>query len=191
MNTTEEILALLRSKVRLETGLSERELSRAEEIYDFRFPPDLRALLGAALPSSLSEDKDNSRFPNWRDVPNDYIQMRMEWGLDGVLFDVEMNDFWVESWNERPVDLGAALQIARREFAAVPKLIPVYGHRFLPCEPCKSGNPVFSVHQTDVIYYGSDLLEYFQNEFSDNYQLKGFGTTIHRIPFWSFLAESE
>ena len=177
----------MRGKARLGPGLSETELGRAEEIYGFRFPPDLRELLSAALPSN----EEGSGFPDWRAVPNDYIQMRMDWGLEGVLFDIEMNGFWLGDWGERPTELEAALQIARREFARVPKLIPICGHRFLPSEPCESGNPVFSVHQTDVIYYGSDLLEYFRNEFFDKYELKGFGTTIRRIPFWSFLAEGE
>jgi len=39
--------------------------------------------------------------------------------------------------------------------------IPVYSHRYLPSEPKATGNPVLSVHQTDIIYYGNDLASYF------------------------------
>ncbi len=190
MNTTEEILEILREKTRLEPGLSESELSRAEEIYQFRFPPDLRDLLGAALPLDLA-DAERQHFPNWREVPNEFIQNYMDWPLEGTLFDVERDNFWFDEWGERPAEMSEALIIARRRFADVPKLIPLFGHRFLPCQPCETGNPVFSVYQTDVIYYGSDLLEYFQNEFNSKNELKGYGTTIRKIPFWSYLAEGE
>jgi hypothetical protein len=49
--------------------------------------------------------------------------------------------------------------------AAAPKLIPVFLHRMMPDEPRKAGNPVFSVHQTDIIYYGHDLPDYLRQEF--------------------------
>ena len=190
MNTTEEILKILREKTRLEPGLSESELSRAEEIYGFRFPPDLRELLGAALPLSRLES-DRQSFPNWREAPNDFIQDIMDWPLDGTLFDIKHDVFWFDAWGKRPDDLNEAFQVARREFSRMPPLIPICGHRFLPSEPCESGNPVLSVYQTDVIYYGSDLLEFFENEFYGKYDLKGYGTTIRKIPFWSYLTEGE
>jgi hypothetical protein len=53
------------------------------------------------------------------------------------------------------------------------------------------GNPVFSVYQTDVIHYGSDLENYLQNEFS--YHLRGPGEywqmegQPREIDFWSML----
>ena len=31
--------------------------------------------------------------------------------------------------------------------------------------PFQNGNPVFSVHQTDIIRYGNDLVGYVHNEF--------------------------
>jgi hypothetical protein len=34
-----------------------------------------------------------------------------------------------------------------------------------PREPNEAGNPIFSVHQTDIIYYGNDLVDYFHDEF--------------------------
>jgi hypothetical protein len=38
-------------------------------------------------------------------------------------------------------------------------------HRMMPAEPHLSGNPVFSVHQTDIIVYGKDLRDYLTHEF--------------------------
>ncbi len=46
-----------------------------------------------------------------------------------------------------------------------PRLIPICGHRMMPDEPCAAGNPIFSVHQTDIIHYGFDLDDYFRIEF--------------------------
>ena len=46
-----------------------------------------------------------------------------------------------------------------------PELIPIYGHRAIPAEPPEAGNPVFSIVQTDVMVYGSNLHEYLINEF--------------------------
>jgi hypothetical protein len=69
----------------------------------------------------------------------------------------------------------------------VPKLIPVYSHRYLPAAPCDSRSPVFSVYHTDTIYYGFDLEDYLIREFIG--QKRPFvGKPLH-IPFWSELAE--
>lgn len=43
---------------------------------------------------------------------------------------------------------------------AAPRLIPICSHRYIPEEPHDAGNPVFSVMQSDVIYYGADLANY-------------------------------
>jgi hypothetical protein len=70
----------------------------------------------------------------------------------GVLFDVEQNRFWLDSWGERPDSLETALRVANDLVTAAPKLIPIFAHRMIPDESCLPGNPVFSVHQTDVIH---------------------------------------
>jgi hypothetical protein len=74
-----------------------------------------------------------------------------------------------------------------------PKLIPVFGHRYLLAEPCEAGNPIFSIDQSDMIIYGEDLHSYFLEEFGD---LVGEGRPSHdhqrqiqlepyrAIPFW-------
>jgi hypothetical protein len=49
-------------------------------------------------------------------------------------------------------------------FAAAPRLIPLDGHRYLPETPHERGNPVFSVYQSDVIYYGADLADWVRRE---------------------------
>lgn len=51
--------------------------------------------------------------------------------------------------------------------AAAPRLLPIYSHRYLLAEPCRAGNPVFSVYQSDIIVYGTDLRTYLLHEFAD------------------------
>ncbi len=62
----------------------------------------------------------------------------------------------------------------------VPKLIPIYSHRYIPSSLNEIGNPVYSVHQTDIIYYGKDLWDYFNIAFNE---------IKTNILFWSELCE--
>lgn len=110
----------------------------------------------------------------------------IDWPARGMCFDVEHNGFWIKDWGPRPDDLQEAFRIARRMVRQAPPLIPVFSHRFLPAEPALEGNPVISVYQTDIIYYGPDLASYFANEFQlpiadpDNENKEP-----RRIRFWS------
>jgi hypothetical protein len=81
-----------------------------------------------------------------------------------------------------PKDRREVVETALQE---APQLIPLYGHRFLPETPGEAGNPVFSMHGFDTIYYGANLTEYFRNEFDGKHEI---GTTRH-IPFWSDIVE--
>jgi len=185
--------------VATQAGLTDEEIARVEREYGFRFPSDLRAFLEFALP--ISEN-----FPNWRAgwiakpmldwttaqngkptllghnlVP---VREQLEWPSDGICFDIEQNKFWAKEWGEQPEELSVALELARKQIAGAPRLIPLFSHRYLPEEPCERGNPVFSVYQTDIIYYGSDLASYFANEFEiacPNWAAK----EPREIRFWS------
>jgi len=99
------------------------------------------------------------------------------------LFDIEHNSFWLPEWGPRPKKLAEALRTAEELISAAPKLIPVYLHRMMPDEPQSPGNPVFSVHQTDIICYGFDLADYLRHEFN----LPGrelWPAQIRTIRFW-------
>jgi hypothetical protein len=104
-----------------------------------------------------------------------------------VLFDVAQNDFWYDGWGPRPPDDAAALATARAALVTVPRLVPVYSHRFLPAGRGASGHPVLSVMQTDIVCYGADLDDYLHREF-------GLGAASDRpcrptVMFWSLLAQ--
>lgn len=156
--------------VTCEPGLTDAEVARIETTYGFRFPPDLRAFLQYALPVSDPVVPPGAitranNFPNWRHEPETSIRERLEWPLEGIRFDIEHNGFWLDSWGEMPTDRDAAFDVARREVNSAPTLIPIFSHRYLPSEPPQAGNPVLSVYQTDIIYYGYDLAGYFAAEF--------------------------
>lgn len=187
-------LDLLKSRhVIFEEGLSNQEVERTEGAFGFRFPPDLRAFLQTALPVSIEFEQRNEPFPNWRSGGFDDLQQRLAWPFEGMAFDIENNAFWLDDWGEKPIDLRDAVEIARQVVASAPRLIPIYSHRFLPAEPLIAGNPVFSVYQTDIIYYGCDLWNYFANEFSPQQRLDtpdDNAKSVHRpIRLWSPLVE--
>ena len=153
---------LQKADVQFVPGLSDDEVIGVETRFDFRFPPDLRALLQRAMPISGSRKRG---FPDWRDGLVQNILGRLNWPAEGISIDIEHNDFWKGSWGTKPDDLQKAFHIARAAIADAPRLIPIFGHRYIPSEPHEEGNPVFSVWQTDIIYYGYDLASYFAHEF--------------------------
>jgi hypothetical protein len=152
------IIELKSQGVEFAFGLADQEVANIENRFDFRFPPDLRAFLQTGLPIG-------TRFPDWRSPEDSNLQARLDWPRDGILFDVEHDRFWLDEWGSRPESLDEAKRVACDFVAAAPRLIPIFSHRMIPDEPHLPGNPVFSVYQTDVIYYGFDLADYLRHEF--------------------------
>jgi hypothetical protein len=73
------------------------------------------------------------------------------------------------------------------EWQAAPGLIPIHGHRYLPTLPVEPGNPVLSVHQTDIICYGLNLEDDFANEYRCYFGRQGYALAAKpkTIDFWS------
>ncbi len=153
-------------------GYTAAELDDAQARFGLRFPPDLCALL---------RDRRLLQGHDWTG-PEDRIRRALAWPLEGLLFDVE-NGIWRAEWGERPARTEERAEVVTALVAGAPPLIPIRGHRYLPAEPFEAGNPVLSVYQSDIIYYGRDLEDYFAREF-------GGGTepvdgAVRRIRFWS------
>jgi len=168
--------------VQFEDGLTTKEISEIENTYGFKFPPDLIEFIAYALPIS-------ERFINWRSEDPINIKSRLAWPLEGMCFDIKNNAFWVEEWGEKPDNLDEAYEIARKAVSNAPKLIPIFSHRYIPDSPSEEGNPIFSVHQTDIIYYGTNLFNYLDHEFDfgidkDKQKFEG---NFRTIEFWSNL----
>ncbi len=163
-------------RVEFDAGLTEEEVARTEQRFGFRFPPELRSFLRTALPRG-------PQFPDWRCGEESALREWLDLPRLGVLFDVQYCEFWLSEWGARPQSLTQALDIASEQVRAAPRLIPIYSHRMIPDEPHLAGNPVFSVHQTDIIYYGFDLTDYLRHEFGLPGRLP-WPQAIRPIRFW-------
>lgn len=90
--SVDAIIAILKKKkVELAPGLTEDEIRKCEEIFDIQFPVALKNLLKEVLPIS-------KEFINWRDNSKRnvlQIKKRLDWPWEGIVFDIEENDFWV------------------------------------------------------------------------------------------------
>jgi hypothetical protein len=162
--------------IRIDPGLTDAEVSRAEEQFRFQFPPDLREFLQSGLPHG-------DGFPDWRSETETALRDSLRLPREGVLFDIAQNGFWLPEWGPRPATLADALRVAGELLSDAPTLIPIYRHRMIPDAPQCGGNPVFSVHQTDIIYYGFDLVDYFRHEF-DLPGRQPWSQQIRKIQFW-------
>ncbi|MFK3679170.1 hypothetical protein ACI2IP_15705 [Microbacterium sp. NPDC090218] len=159
MSIADCIAVLNAHNVSLDPGLSPAEIIEIERRYGFEFSPDHRQFLETALPTG-------DRWPDWRNDSVESIQGRLDWPLDGVLFDVQHNSFWPSTWPSKPDVIEEQRRIATERVRSWPTLVPIYSHRYMPAAPARAGAPVFSVWQTDVIFYGDNLLDYFHREFA-------------------------
>jgi hypothetical protein len=158
-------------------GYTQHELDLAQETFGLTFPPDLIAFFLERRPVQGYD---------WR-FDAERIRRMLAAPLRGLIFDVENSDLWWPEWGDRPATAEARADVVREVVNQAPKLVPLVYHRYLPCEPNESGNPVFSIHQSDVIYYGANIADYFEREFvSDRGPIVG---PIKQIRFWSELAD--
>ncbi|OPC80343.1 hypothetical protein B4N89_04730 [Embleya scabrispora] len=166
-------LLLERTGADLLPGLTGAEFETVEQDFGFRFSADHRAMLSAALPTGKG-------WPNWRAGGARDLKARLGLPTEGVLFDVEHNAFWPDVWGARPAQLKHALKSARYHLARVPRMVPVYGHRYLPGTEGQWGHPVLSMMQTDIVVYGANLTNYLTAEFLDG----SIEYTVPTVPFW-------
>lgn len=154
---------------RIDPGLTEAELARIESTFGFEFSDDHRSFLAAGLPL----DAEHSRgWPDWRGGDPEHLRARLDRPVDGVLFQVGHGTFWHPDWGPRPESTADALAAARAHLDRVPRMVPVFSHRYLPAGRGNWGHPVLSMHGTDIIVYGDDLPDYVRREFDVR---RGFG----------------
>lgn len=183
---------------RWRAGLSDEGIAEIQRGWSLRFPPDhvlfLKKLHAVDRPMRVRKFEgqkpvivDQSAFYDWTS-DHDAIRAALEWPVEGVLFDVENNSLWLDEWGVRPdSEKKRAARVHEAARSAAP-LIPIYGHRYLVGAPLAAGNPVLSVHQTDIIVYGSDLRAYLVNEHARLLGVKKdethFPERAREIPFW-------
>ncbi|WP_370235955.1 MULTISPECIES: SMI1/KNR4 family protein [Henriciella] len=162
-------------------GLTDSEIRSIEDQLEMALPPDFKFLL------ENLKDPGGVFFP-WADFSLNLYRELIEWVWDGIAFDIG-HGLWLDRWGERPSEETEAKHNARLDFESWPVLLPIFGHRFLPATPCRSGNPVFSIKQTDIIYYGANLADYLLNELTGSRPLVEEQTPIRKIDVWSDFAE--
>jgi hypothetical protein len=185
----QEAVTVLRAVgVRLGAGMSREEIEAVQARFGIRFGPEHRMLLSLAVP----EGRD---WPPWRANDPAAVHRSLQRPVDGVLFDVRHNGFWPGSWPAQPRQRPQALRVAGEQLAAWPVLVPLFAHRYLPAAPVEVGKAVLSVWQTDVVEYGTDLVDYLQQEFTSPAPLDVAGRTEAEaraserwVPYWSDLA---
>jgi hypothetical protein len=157
--------------VEMQPGLTETEFVEIERRFGFEFPDDLRAFLASTLPiwaGAYDADPDRATifgFPDWRNGDPELLRLQVEFPVEALLDDIERGH-WPNAWGERPLRADRALGVARRRLGEVPRLVPVYAHRYLPSGRGTWGHPVLSIRGSDIIYYGADLPDYFWHEFA-------------------------
>lgn len=162
-------------------GYSRAELEAAQARHGVHFPPDLLELL---------MDRRPVQAYDWR-RDDEAIRKALEWPLEGLLFDLEHSNLWLPQWGERPDTLGGRAEVLTDLVHAAPRLIPIFGHRYIPEQPALAGNPVFSVWQSDIVYYGGDLADYVRREFEPGpFPLPPVTGPVRRIPFWADLVDA-
>ena len=179
------VAALRKVGIRFEPGLTATEFKEIEAEYQIAFPPDLKEFLSIGQPVG-------DRWINWRDKSSSLPTTQLLWPFEGMCFDIQHNAFWLEEWGPRPNDFTKCCEIAKKALVAAPQLIPIYGHRYIANRPNEPGNPIMSVWQTDIIYYGSNLSHYFDNEFGCFTGQKGWSEDqeYRWIDFWSHIIEN-
>jgi hypothetical protein len=179
--------------------LSDGEIDTIEARFAIRFPPDHRMflqVLHATEPlQSGARFVDSERMKSI-ERPGFYHWLRDDAAIraaftnvtDGLVFDVEHNQLWRDSWGARPPTPEQRRTHVAELVARAPKLLPIIGHRYVLAE---GPTLVLSVHQSDIIVYGGDLRAFLLSEL---YQLLDIpddpswqNADTSTIPFWGEL----
>lgn len=183
MNKYELAISKLKSKgIEFEKGLTAEEIATIEQRYDICFPIELKNFYSVLLPVS-------DGFYNWRNASESSVEMikrALEMPLVGLLQDLE-ELYWCDEWGEEPGSIEEKKMILAKLYEKAPKLIPVYSHRYMPYLDKEEEMPIFSIYQSDIIYYGENLLSYFEIEFGLKHYSDMKCDNIPHIDFWSDL----
>lgn len=183
MNNFEKAIRIVeKAGVKIDCGLTLDEINKAETFYNIKFHPDHRGLIRAGL----FADENGYNWHDYSDKNIARIREMLDWPQEGILFDIEFNNFWMTKLGQKPADLTQAKEIFTNWYKLnVPRLIPIYSHRYMSSEPDKLGAPVYSVHQTDIIYYGNNIFSYLKNEFRSTINIEYPKWRKDDTPFWS------
>lgn len=155
---------LTQAGVQMASGLSQEQLDRAEQVFGFRFPGELRAFFGTAYPT-------HPGFFDYRDLSEENL-LRFEQFQEKIrnsfLFDLQhnTNDLAEELGlsDSETADRQQLEDVIVAQLRHSTRLIPLYRHRCF--FDGMDDMPIVSFWQaTDVILYGKNLEHYLEKEF--------------------------
>lgn len=160
----EELVRWLRAQrdTVLEPGLDAGELARAEERFGVVFPPLWRDVLARAHPVDPDIDMPEDRrcpdawYPDWRLREPERTGRLVDAPVNGVLREVEHENFWWRTWGPRPADPADRVATARQRLADVPRLAPLFHTLYAAAT---DDSPVFSIDRTTVTIPALHLAE--------------------------------
>jgi hypothetical protein len=184
-------------------GLTDRQVAEVEGRFSVHFPPDHRLLLevlhattprraGAAfIDDRRMRPAERAGFYDWLREEAD-VRRALAAPVEGLVFDVEHNSLWPPSWGPRPESSIGRRARVEELVAKAPGLVPVIGHRYSVAE---GSNVVLSVHQADIIVYGSDLRAFLLSELHDLLEVehdpRWMVADTSKLPFWGELTAGE
>lgn len=127
------IVEKLREKgLQFSQGLTDSEIQQIETIYDIKFPKSLRNFYREGVPVSEAEYE----FPRWSDFSADNISCIKKYWIEGpidrLLPHIKREGYWIPEWGERPERAEDAAAEFAKTAQKAPKLIPVFGNKYLP-----------------------------------------------------------
>jgi len=165
-------------------GLEEKEIDAIEQKYQIKFTSEHRAFLNILHTIDRQEPverydenealyyRKESFFHNWK-TDEEELNYRFDWVFETIFDDIlGVNKPWLESWGKvRPKSEAAKKKIFLNWLNQAPKLIPIFGHRFVVSEPSDCDNPILSVYGSDIIVYGWNLRHYLLRELKEHLEL--------------------
>lgn len=124
---------------------------------------------------------------DWLSISDEEMNDLLHAPLEGLWFDVINNSLWWPEWGTKPASKLDQRIILEEVVNSAPRLVPLRGHRYLPIIPNTSGNPVLSIKQSDIIYYGANLEDWLIREHEGLESIPW--PTVSRVPFWSDFIE--
>lgn len=141
---------------RWNSGLSEEGIAQYEAAVDAKFPPDFRRFLremnGTDMPTL--DIRGASGEPHRRGL-----------GFYSFPADLERVKQIIDEVERDRIQLCATLSDEGFELAGDARLVPIFAHRSVVCDPATGGSVVLSIHDaTDAIVYGGSLEDYLVRE---------------------------
>ncbi|WP_317612043.1 hypothetical protein [Rhodococcus opacus] len=168
----------------LAAGLTDSEINSVHARFGVGFASDHLDLLRTALPLG-------DRWPNWRDGDDAELQRMLDWPIESFVWDVlhQPVPFW-PALGPTSDRCGRGRVDGSQESRKVARAGADLRTSISPAAPAPPGCPVFSVYQTDLIYYGPDLVEYLRNELKIEALPREEWTFGQRVPYWLQFVEA-